>query len=596
MITISESMNTRALGLSGKHNQHTDKVVVVGLSDYDRNDANQVAFIENLLSGNEIELPGTGKKYIAQNIHGTGRDTVLRMIEASAYHEVEGAHKDWATANGFTGANYWKNFVSAEELAKGDLKGLRKYYDATGKGWSPGHDISGNLADKHFAIVDLSKMSGSERTRFADGLSWFGAGILPEGSIQARIGVGGKGTAHDLGHQVIDGKKVAFNTLGEWAVASGFIKQGERFMLPGLRGMVDVTDMHGMQDASQIKNLEAYNRFQTSEEVNAAHTNMLRRFGISSMTTYDDSETRSRGIGSQMMLFLRLSPKMRELQTKAYKDRLAALDTDVGIREFILGNPNDYLARELQAGNITVNDARITRRVNNEKESLRNRALAGEWIDFGGMFSGYNQKANKTSITSVIQSLHGSREEQIAKLREMMLGKGLTRNYTDDEIAGIWGLGGVKGGAIVDFTRNGPEDEIIGVGRSPNGYGQFVYGKNYASLAKDVFKAFGIAQQGIYLSDEDMFTLGGADFDGDGVKSVYGDIALAFMQTSEMQKKATERIKAMRKIKVEQNVLPDGVTVEDNKTHGRLFAEAALDSGLAMGLASTTGDKSSMVD
>jgi len=271
---------------------------------------------------------------------------VLRMVEVSAYREVEDAHKNWAIATGFTGANYWKNFVSAEELAKGDLKGLRKYYDATGKGWSPGHDISGNLADKQFAIVDLSKMSDGERTRFADGLSWFGAGILPEGSIQARIGVGGKGTAHDLGHQVIDGKKVAFNTLGEWAVASGFIKQGERFMLPGLRGMVDVTDMHGMQDVSQIKNLEAYNQFQTSEEVNTAHTNMLRRFGISSMTTYDDSETKSRGIGSQMMLFLRLSPEMRKLQTKAYQDRLAALDTDVGIREFILGNPNDYLARE----------------------------------------------------------------------------------------------------------------------------------------------------------------------------------------------------------------------------------------------------------
>jgi len=55
MITISESMNTRALGLSGKHNQHTDKVVVVGLSDYDRADANQVAYIEKLLSGEEIE-------------------------------------------------------------------------------------------------------------------------------------------------------------------------------------------------------------------------------------------------------------------------------------------------------------------------------------------------------------------------------------------------------------------------------------------------------------------------------------------------------------------------------------------------------------
>lgn len=102
-----------------------------------------------------------------------------------------------------------------------------------------------------------------------------------------------------------------------------------------------------------------------------------------------------------------------------------------------------------------------------------------------------------------------------------MKAKGLTRNYTDDEIAGIWGLGGVEGGAVVDFARK--NENFVGVGRSPNGFGQFVYGKNYANLAEDVFRAFGIDAQGIYLSEEDMFTLGGADFDGDGVKSVYGD-------------------------------------------------------------------------
>lgn len=132
------------------------------------------------------------------------------------------------------------------------------------------------------------------------------------------------------------------------------------------------------------------------------------------MSTYDDSETRSKGIGSQMMLFLKLSPKMREYQAQEYKKRMAALDTDIGIREFILGNPNDYLARQLHEGSITVNDPRIARRVAAEKESLRTRALAGEWIDFGSVYSGYNQKANKTPLTAVMQTLSGSRAEQIA--------------------------------------------------------------------------------------------------------------------------------------------------------------------------------------
>lgn len=494
IIMMNESLNTRELGLSGQHNRFTDRVAVVSLSGYDKDNPAHQRLLEELSSGKPFTLPGTDRQYIMQNIHGTGRDTVLRMVEQTAYDEVRQRHAQTARRLGFAGDNYWNNFVPENFNFNGNLQALRKHFDATGKGWSPGYDIRANLADKNIAVVDFSRMSEDVRTRFADGLAWFGSGILPQGSAQMRLGVGGKGTAHDIGYR----------TLGEWAEAVGWIKKGDRLILPGVYGDQDVTDMHGMQDVSQIKNLPAYSTANSNEQLNDMHTKMLRQYGLSSMTTYDDAETASRGIGSQMMMFLKLNPTIRARQAQEYKKRLAALDTEMGVREFILADPNDYLARELDAERITIADARIQRRVAAEKESLRNRALAGEWIEFGGADVGRNQKANKAAVTAVLEATVTDRATRIAKLRDMMKAKGLTRNYTDDEIAGIWGLGGVEGGALVDFTR--PNAKLVGVGRSPNGYGQFVAGRNYADLARDVFKAFNIKAQGVYLSEEDMFT------------------------------------------------------------------------------------------
>lgn len=122
-----------------------------------------------MLSGQAVSIPGTGKKYIRQNIHGTGNDTVVRMVEEGAYREVADRYATWASALGLSGTNYWNNFVAADSNFGGELKNLRKHYDATGKGWSPGYDIQANLQDKNFAIVDLSRLDAGERKRYADG-------------------------------------------------------------------------------------------------------------------------------------------------------------------------------------------------------------------------------------------------------------------------------------------------------------------------------------------------------------------------------------------------------------------------------------------
>lgn len=77
---------------------------------------------------------------------------------------------------------------------------------------------------------------------------------------------------------------------------------------------------------------------------------------------------------------------------------------------------------------------------------------------------------------------------------------------------------------------------------------------------------------------------------------MYGDLASAFQTTVAQQRAAAERIKAMRQIEVAKDNLPEGMTTEDTPQQRRLYAEAAMAATLAMGLASSTGDKATMLD
>jgi hypothetical protein len=219
---------------------------------------------------------------------------------------------------------------------------------------------------------------------------------------------------------------------------------------------------------------------------------------------------------------------------------------------------------------------------------------SGEWLDFDGSVSGYNQKVNKTLMTSLVEFGGGSREEKIQKLRKLMKDKGLTREYTDDEIAGIWGLGGVKGGAIVDFLR--PDEEFVAVNRAPNGIAQFVSGKNYAKLARDVYKKFGISTNGVFLSEEDMLTLGDADFDGDGVKVMYGDTAHEMGRASDLYNEIINKLAITSSAQhVKDNNGVSG-SVTDTPEQRRRAAEDSIAAVMAMGLTSSAGEKATMFD
>lgn len=148
------------------------------------------------------------------------------------------------------------------------------------------------------------------------------------------------------------------------------IKQGERFVLPGPNGDVDLTDMHGMFDISTVKNMQAYSNFNTPEELNTAFTKLLRHYNISSMTTYDDSETRAKGLGSQAAMFMNIPQTMQDAQVAEYRKRMRLLDEEAGIREYILNGADNVLGERLRSGEITVANPLIQHMVAKEKEAL----------------------------------------------------------------------------------------------------------------------------------------------------------------------------------------------------------------------------------
>ena len=176
-----------------------------------------------------------------------------------------------------------------------------------------------------------------------------------------------------------------------------------------------------------------------------------------------------------------------------------------------------------------------------------------------------------------------------------MQSKGFTEDYSDDDIAGIWGLGGVQNGAIVDFTR--PDAELVAINRSPNGFGQFVYGRNYANQARAIYEAFGITPQGVYVSEEDMFRLGDADYDGDGAKTVYGDLAIAMRDTAVLHEQLRGSVKNVGQAR--ERTLDYGDQIQgfsDTAVQRRLAIESSLAAAAAMGLTSGAGEKAAQFD
>lgn len=601
-VMIDESQNTRLLGLSGQHNKFTDKVVMIDFSGYNEKNMtpSQIKsyekYLGHLISGKEVDLLGDGEKYIAQSWSGTDENSVkLRMIKASSFQKILESEREWAEGVGFKGGNYWTNFLPSDFVFE-STKDIRKHYDAFNKGWSPSSDTHATFDGKKFAIVNLKR--GDQK--FADGQTFWAKGILPQGSAQIRFAVAGKGTGHEFG----------YNTVGEWAVANNLITKGERYYMPGVDGqLIDMTDMSGYADVSAIKNIGAYtNSFSANEEINHAFTLALQRYGISSMKTYDEALSAA-NIGQQAMMFAALPPEQQAKRTENFIKRMELLDTEAGVKEFIFNNPHDPMGAALRDGRLSWLDPTVQNRVANEKASLQRRMQMGEWIDFGDMVdmpSGFNQMLNKQQITSALQSENETREAQIVAARNIVkelyekhgADSGIKETYTDDELAAIFGLGGVNGGAVLDFIR--PDQDRVTITRSPTSFNQFVTGKNYASLALPVLKALDptFNAQGLYLSDADFEKQSSADIDGDSGKTMYGDLGEAMANVAAQQAEIIAKAGLQPNVPTKHDNLPDEAAqnMRDTDLHRLLALQRSLKAALGMGSGSAIGERISQLD
>ena len=249
---------------------------MVNATGYDPDNRDQAEYLERLISGEPVSIPGTGKRYIAQSWKGTEpSNTQIRMIEEETYRAVEQREAAWAEAQGLfktsAGRSYWRGFMKNGTVFDG-VTPLRKYYDSLNKNWSPSVDARANFDGKQFAIISLTGSEGEKIRKYADGQAFWGSGIMPEGlAAQIRFGIAGKGTGHDMG----------FRTVGEWAVHRGLIKPGERFYQTAPNGeRIDVTDMNGLVDASTVKDLPMLQEaFKDNASMNRAFTAMLQRYG-----------------------------------------------------------------------------------------------------------------------------------------------------------------------------------------------------------------------------------------------------------------------------------------------------------------------------
>lgn len=373
--------------------------------------------------------------------------------------------------------------------------------------------------------------------------------------------------------------------------------------------MVDLTDMHGYADISTVKNLSAYtNSFSTNKEINDAFTKVLRRHGISSMKTYDEALSPA-DIGQQAMMFAQLPLPLLERRSENFEKRMALLDTEAGVKEFIFHNPHDPIGAALRDGRISWLDPVVQDRINNEKSSLQRRMLAGEWIgleDTEDNPISFNQMLNKLQITSSLQARYNTRDEQIAAARDIVselyanqvTDGEIKEYYTDDELAAIFGLGGVEGGAVLDFAR--PDQDNVVVTRSPTSFNQFVSGKNYAKIALPILKAMDpkFNAQGLYLNDADYEKLSSADIDGDSVKTIYGDFGNAMAATSMQQQAVIEKVNNMPSIGIKHMPLPEEAakSIQDTRLHRELAIEGNMSSSLGMGSGSAIGERISQLD
>lgn len=512
-VMISESHNTRLLGRGKWKNNDdvSDTIALISLAGYDPKDKKQEEQLLDLYrNGKTIN----GKQYIAQSTHGKGDDQVIRMIEKSAYDRVAEQENAWARTRKINGT-YWGGFNDAEIQRKINssetpitAKDWGKHFEMLNKAWTPSSDVGLDLSKKKVAVVDFQGAG--------DGATWASNRMIAD-SGQIRFGVGGKGSVF-----VFDGKNV-----GDFGSKSGIADANGHVMMRGPDGkMFDVSGYDMIIPLDAIKNQGAYKdengNFYSGERSSEIATALARRYGIGMVANYSKEDISSDKIGTQMASFINFNPAVRDRQIELAMARMRELETESGQLKYVFGNDNDWLSRKVKEDPQLLNTEMAKRRVDNYKQSLMNRIVGGEYINFGEDSGIADMRLAASPLASYLMSHGGIKDgkvlpETIAKAREYLGNE--SEKYTDEQISNMIVP---DENTVLDFAHK--EKDHVAVIRSPTGYGNMVHAKNVAAAAEPIYKGFGIATDaGIYVSDKHLKPLQSADYDADQAKVIYDD-------------------------------------------------------------------------
>jgi len=530
-VMISESHNTRLLGGGKwKNNQDvSDTIRIVSLAGYDAKNPEHQKFLENLFNPNGAQLGNA--KFIAQSIHGTGQDTIVRMIEQNAFNRVNEQEAEWIrnhpdeAVRGIRGT-YWRGFDDAEidrliQNGVGGKDGITaqkygKHLEMLNKAWTNTSDLGINIDGKRFAVVDTSRLKDQlGGVSPGDGGAFFASSVMPH-SGQFRGGVGLKGSAF-----VFEG-----NDLRAFGKKTGLLDEQGRLMAPGPNGeLFNIADYQGYIPMDVIKNQgvlkDENGNYVSGDIASRRFTALLQRHPMSYHADYDLDQVASDNLGTQMSSFMMFSPELRQHQIEMAMRRMQELDTEEGQLKYVFGNKEDYLSRKVNplfGGNsqlLASTEARS--RIDNMRASLYNDLIAGKYINFDNDDKIANLRAAASPLATILLAKDGTvPDASIAKARSY-LDKEANARLSDQDIRDMIIL---PQGKVLDFNRK--DQANVAVVRSPTGYGNMYYAQNLAADAEPIYKGFGISTStGMYVSEKDRRILQGMDYDADQVKAIY---------------------------------------------------------------------------
>lgn len=560
-VAIAESQMTRLLGLQGKNYSYTPAVKMVSMAGYDENNPEHVAILRDYLQNGYTSDEG---HYTVHTAHGTGGNTVLRMIRDEERKSITDRYRPFARQLGLQGDDVLNAFVpkwqlnedgSIEQNGDGQYipyefkspQALGKHIEQLNKMWTDSYETGADLSQKDFALIDFSRLQEKygkqSKIEFSNGLGFLGTGMGPA-AFQARFGISGKGSFYNTGTE----------TLGEWAERAGLLDDQGRFMVPGIDGTeFDASKYHGAMDLSMIKNLLAYQGL-NNEEANRALTGLVREFPLQVAADYGYDD-KANSLGSQMSTFLAYSPDIMLHQAKNLGSRLLELETLQGQRKYVFNNPEaDEVAQlandPINGDRFMLTDPRVRERVETYKKSLMQDVGAGEFINYNSIADIQNERLLRSPVAAYFMTKGGMTEEQIADYQqrfknahranfqkeyldqidrsslsedEILRAEENARRQAEEALNAQFTAENVRKymmleGGVADFGHI-DSDEVAAL-RSPTGFDQVIVRKNYAKYLKPIYEQMGESVTGFHGNEEDYLTLAGADMDADMVKSV----------------------------------------------------------------------------